>query len=223
MHIAYSLANRVLAKRKRNGLPGDVRPILTVNIGQTYYSKVGAGVNDTNYQSSPTDSKFSSLAIDVVGTPADHVSARFRTEIHPKFRTPQVFSLSGAYDTARSQISAGWRKYYRLTEAPQGFENNVTSHSLYTNTSFKLLQNRVGGSYGFDYDIRTQAFLQQRWIAYYNAQCCGISVDFQNAVINGIGTPNPLRDRRFGLSFTLAGIGSFANPFGAFGDNSGRR
>jgi hypothetical protein len=38
-----------------------------------------------------------------------------------------------------------------------------------------------------------------------------------------VGQPNALKDRRFGISFTLAGIGSFANPFGAFGDNSGRR
>ncbi|HYN08434.1 MAG TPA: putative LPS assembly protein LptD [Vicinamibacterales bacterium] len=221
--LNYSLANRVLAKRKRNGVPGDVRTILSVVIGQSYYTNALAARVDPNYQSPPTASKFSPLAIDVVGTPADHFSARFRTEIHPKFRSPQQFSLSSSYDTPRSQISAGWRKYYSLIDGPLGFENNVTSHSLYANTSFKLLQNRVGGSYGFDYDIRSQAFLQQRYIVYYNAQCCGISIDYQNSVINGIGLPNALKDRRFGLSFTLAGIGSFANPFGAFGDNSGRR
>jgi hypothetical protein len=31
------------------------------------------------------------------------------------------------------------------------------------------------------------------------------------------------QDRRFGISFTLAGIGSFSNPMGAFGNNTGRR
>jgi LPS-assembly protein len=224
MTINYSLANQVLAKRKRNGVAGDVRTILTVNIGQSYYTNTLAARFDPNYQSN-TNSKFSALAIDVLGAPADHLSARFRTEIDPRFRRPRNFSLSSGYDTPRSQISAGWRKYYQFSQGENqpGFESNVTSHSLYANASLKFLQNRVGGTYGFDYDIRTQAFVQQRWIAYYNAQCCGISIDYQNAVVAGFGLPNSLKDRRFGLSFTLAGIGSFANPFGAFGDNSGRR
>jgi hypothetical protein len=30
-------------------------------------------------------------------------------------------------------------------------------------------------------------------------------------------------DRRFGISFTLAGIGSFSNPFGSFGGDGSQR
>ncbi len=110
-----------------------------------------------------------------------------------------------------------------MIEGLPGFEENSATHFLNANSSFKFLQNRVGASYGFDFDIRAKGFVQQRMIGYYNAQCCGISVDYQNLVISNIGQPTALKDRRFGLSFTLAGIGSFANPFGAFGDNSGRR
>ena len=104
-----------------------------------------------------------------------------------------------------------------------GYEANAATHYVNANTALKLLDNRVGGTYGFDYDLRNNAFLQQRWIAYYNAQCCGISVDYQRFAIGGVGQPNAVQDRRFGISFTLAGIGSFANPFGTFGHNSGRR
>jgi hypothetical protein len=38
-----------------------------------------------------------------------------------------------------------------------------------------------------------------------------------------IGQATLPADRRFGISFSLAGLGSFSNPFGSFGDNSGRR
>ena len=59
-----------------------------------------------------------------------------------------------------------------------------------------------------------RAFLNQRIAASYNSQCCGISFDWQSIT-------SPLfrsgADRRFGLSFTLAGIGSFSNPLGSFG------
>jgi hypothetical protein len=143
-------------------------------------------------------------------------------EIHPQVRRPQLYSASAMYDTQSARFMGGWRKRPVIEGLP-GFEETAATHYLNANASFKFLDNRVGGSYGFDYDVQAAGFVQQRLVGYYNAQCCGISMDFQNAVINGVGNPNPLRDRRFGISFTLAGIGSFANPFGAFGDNSGRR
>jgi hypothetical protein len=78
--------------------------------------------------------------------------------------------------------------------------------------------NRIGGQYAFNYDLRRDTFLQQRYSAYYNAQCCGIGVEYQTfnyqGAFIGIGVP---QDRRFNLSFTLAGIGTFSNLFGAFG------
>ena len=60
--------------------------------------------------------------------------------------------------------------------------------------------------------------MNQRYVAFYNAQCCGVSVEFQ--AFNY--PPDQSRfllpqDRRFNMSFTLAGVGSFSNFFGAFG------
>ena len=74
--------------------------------------------------------------------------------------------------------------------------------------------NRVGGTYSFHYDLFRNQFLQQRYFAYYNAQCCGVLVEYQTYNIVGLSIP---QDRRFNVSFTLAGIGTFSNFFGAFG------
>jgi LPS-assembly protein len=218
----YGIANRVMARRKRgDGRPSEVRTILTATVSQSYYTNARAARYDVNYQSA-TARKFSPLAIDVDGRPADHFSARFRMEVHPQVRRPQLYSASAMYDTPSARFTGGWRKRPVIPGVP-GFEETAATHFLNANASFKFLDNRVGGTYGFDYDVQAAGFVQQRLIGYYNAQCCGISMDYQHAVISGVGQPNALKDRRFGISFTLAGIGSFANPFGAFGDNSGRR
>ena len=34
-------------------------------------------------------------------------------------------------------------------------------------------------TYSFNYDLRRDSFLQQRYLAYYNAQCCGFGVEYQ--------------------------------------------
>jgi hypothetical protein len=63
--------------------------------------------------------------------------------------------------------------------------------------------------------------IQQRSTGFYNAQCCGIAVEFQRFNYGNSGyyyvIPN---DRRFTISFTLAGIGTFASPMGMFGGSS---
>jgi hypothetical protein len=70
----------------------------------------------------------------------------------------------------------------------------------------------------FNYDIARSTLLNQRYVAFYNAQCCGVSFEFQSvnypADVSRFFIP---KDRRFNMSFTLAGVGSFSNFFGAFG------
>jgi hypothetical protein len=79
------------------------------------------------------------------------------------------------------------------------------------------------GTYDFNYDIKNKSFLNQRIIAHYNTQCCGLAVEYQKfnyGTRSGtIGVPI---DHRFNLSFTLAGIGTFSDLFGAFGGQQGR-
>ena len=58
--------------------------------------------------------------------------------------------------------------------------------------------------------------LQQRISAFYNAQCCGIAFEFQNYHFGGGDFAGPT-DRRFFMSFTLAGLGNFSPFNGALG------
>jgi hypothetical protein len=59
-------------------------------------------------------------------------------------------------------------------------------------------------------------------MASYTSQCCGVAVDYQTVNLGITAIGNVTHDRRFGVSFTLAGLGSFSNPFGGMGNNSGR-
>jgi hypothetical protein len=76
----------------------------------------------------------------------------------------------------------------------------------------------------FNYDVKQSAFVNQRLIASYNSQCCGVAMEFQRfnfgTASSAVGVPH---DRRFNISFTLAGIGTFSDLFGAFGGQQGRR
>jgi len=72
--------------------------------------------------------------------------------------------------------------------------------------------------YQFNYDILRSRFLQQRILSYYNAQCCGIALEYQSFNLSGISTATPVtQDHRFNISFTLAGIGNTGNNFGSLG------
>jgi hypothetical protein len=53
--------------------------------------------------------------------------------------------------------------------------------------------------------------LQQRLTGFYNAQCCGVSFEYQTYNLSGTTLAIPA-DRRFFMSFTLAGLGKFS-PF----------
>ena len=83
--------------------------------------------------------------------------------------------------------------------------------------------NAFGGTYSFNCDLRQNFHLQQRLTTYYNSQCCGVAVEFQRvnygAAFANIGVT---QDRRFNISFTLAGIGTFSNLLGAFGGQQAR-
>jgi hypothetical protein len=111
-------------------------------------------------------------------------------------------------------VSAGWAKRQVIPELA-GFGPEYERHFLNANTTIRTVDNKFGGTYGLNYDVKNTAFLQQRIVAYYNSQCCGISFDWQS--ISTPLYPGIPSDVRFGISFTLAGIGSFSNPMGSFG------
>ncbi len=63
--------------------------------------------------------------------------------------------------------------------------------------------------------------IQQRLGVSYNAQCCGVAFEYQAFNFpDNVAFAVP-QDRRFSISFTLAGIGTFSNFLGAFGIGQG--
>ena len=217
----YALTNRLYGKK-------DVaRELLTVGISQTYYTDARAAQYDIHYQSSFTvrkPSNYSPVALQLRTSPVERLQAEFRTEWDPTVNALRTIAASGTFSQGSwLDATAGWSQRRYIADLP-GF-NDPSRADQYINAAANLrgFRNRVGGSYTFNYDLLNDRFLHQRWLAYYNAQCCGIGFEYQTFNLQGslvnFGVP---QDRRFNISFTLAGIGTFSNLFGAFGGQQGR-
>ena len=70
------------------------------------------------------------------------------------------------------------------------------------------MRGRVGGAYHFDLNLTDLVLVQQRIGFFYNAQCCGIGIDYQEFNYPDVSRFIISQDRRFNISFTLAGVGS---------------
>jgi LPS-assembly protein len=221
--VDYRLTNRILARRRgpaplpgAAATPGVAREILSVEIGQTYYSKSLAASVDPQYQSNSgvrTDgaSNFSALRLTATSQPFNATTAEFRMEIDPTHRTVKTLRASGSFGSEQVRVNAGWTKR-RMIPGLVGFERG--DHYLNASTTIQTRDNAVAGTYAFDLDIANRTWVQQRILASYNTQCCGVSFDWQ--AITSRFYPGG-SNRRFGISFSLAGIGSFSNPLGSFG------
>ena len=228
--IAYSLTNRLLARRpnpagpKAAGGSGMAREILTVEMRQTYYSDARASSFDWQYQSSVTQSRpnpYSPVQVNVHVRPTDAANGQVGLEFDSEHRALRSISTSTFVATPRVFVRAGW--YRRLViEGLEGFDDpRFATHYIYSDTQLRTRENRYGGSYSFNLDLLNRRWVQQRIVAYYNAQCCGVSFDYQTRGLPAaFGTTRT--ERTFGISFTLAGIGSFSNPFGSFGGGDRR-
>jgi LPS-assembly protein len=218
--LRYALANRLYAKKTTS------REILSATVSQSYYTDERAADLDRQYQSSsyagsrPTH--FSPVALQLRGSPTDGISADFRTEWDSTERVLRTLAANGTFNAAWVQATGGW-SLKRFIPGLRGFEEASSTHYLNASGNVRRPGSRLGGNYSFSYDLKRDSFLQQRFTAYYNAQCCGVAVEYQSFNLLGstvgLAVPN---DHRFNLSFTLAGIGTFSNLFGAFGGGQGR-
>jgi hypothetical protein len=218
---SYGLATRLLV-RSLNA-PADAassapREVLNVSVRQSYYTDERASQFDSSYAYGylfRPASPFSPISLVARSTPIVPVAIDFRLEYDPTLQAvdhPLIgFGLNGTARFDSVDTSVGWSR-----RAFGGGNTLQSADYLQSATSLRLVGNRIGGNFSFNYDIARSTLVQHRWIGYYNAQCCGISFEFQsyNFAGSGLGIP---KDRRFNISFTLAGIGSFSNFLGAFG------
>ena len=218
--FTYGLNNRLYAKKDVS------REILSLAIAQTYYTDENASKYDRFYQSSfsgTVPSKFSPVAVQLRASPTERVQGEFRTEWNHTASAFTKFEAMGIVNATTAQISAGWSQRRFIEDLP-GFDDPARAdHYLNASATIRSRRNRIGGNYSFNYDLRRDTFLQQRYLAYYNAQCCGFSVEYQTfntgGGFGGLAIP---QDRRFNVSFSLAGIGSFSNALGALSGQQGR-
>jgi hypothetical protein len=142
-------------------------------------------------------------------------------ELDPQFRQPREYRASGMVTRGLTQVTAGWSKRMVIEGLPF-FGPAQATHFLNAAAALSDRDRRIGGRYEMYYNLKLGTFAEDRMLVYYNSQCCGIAVDYRNTR-PGQGSVFSLPgNRTLNLIFTLAGIGSFANPFGAFGNNSGR-
>ena len=220
--VSYGVNNRIFRKP---GGGGRSTEMVTVALGQSYYTDARAAQYDKNYQTSngTAPNKFSPLSMQVRAWPAEGINAQFRAEYDTKFMAIRTMSADGTVAVSDWLHSTfGWSQR-RFIEGLSGFNDPARlDHYLNSASSWKALRNRIGGAYTFNYDIKTGRFLQQRLLHYYNVQCCGFALEYQQFDLSGYNTTLPIqKDQRFNVSITLAGIGSFSNFFGAMGGGTG--
>jgi LPS-assembly protein len=221
--ISYGVNNRFFRKP---GGGANSRELMTVALGQSYYSDAKASQYDKNYQTAygTAPSHLSPLTLQIRATPTDKMTGNFRAEYDTQFHALRTMTADGTVNVGDwLHASAGWSQR-RYIEGLAGFNDPTRlDHYLNSSTTWKAWNNRVGGIYNFNYDILHGRFLQQRLMAYYNAQCCGLVMEYQQYNFTGVSSSPVPEDHRLNFTVTLAGIGTFSNIFGSFGGgNAGR-
>ena len=219
----YGLDTRLYARVYEGGRGESVaREVLSASLTQSYYTDENASQYDRTFRTSFSGAKpthWSPMSLLVRAEPTRELSATMRAEIDPTYRTLRSISAEGRYDRGGwLEARGGWSQRRLIPQLPGFNDPSRLDHYLNAYTALRTPGNTVGGLYSFNYDVRRGQHLMQRLLFYYNAQCCNVSLEYQVYNFEGLGTraflPN---DRRINVSFTLAGLGRFANVFGALG------
>jgi LPS-assembly protein len=226
--VAYGISNTLLARVRNTDGPPESRPILRLDLNQTYYTDKLAAQYDQQYQSSfsnlysytPPPSNLSPVRAALAFTPSPELSGHLDMEFDTQFRTPRKYGASFQTTQTLFDANANWTKR-RVIPGLIGFDNPLSADH-FIQGAVRIRRPGGGGSVGYSttYDVLRERLLQQRITGFYNAQCCGVSVDYAVTNLSHLGLRN---DKRFSISLTLAGIGSFTNPLGVFGNNGMQR
>ncbi len=220
-NYTYGINNRLYAKRRtEQGRPSQAQEILSVELLQTYYTSPLASAFDTRYSTSFSGAQpnnFSPISLSMRATPATALNATVRVEIDSRHRELRTLSANSNYNwSGRLQSQVGWTKRFFIADLTGFDDPRYLDHYLNVSTNAHTQDNRYGIVHSFNYDILRSGMLQQRFSGFYNAQCCGIAFEYQTYNYAGLGSQFPA-DRRFFMSFTLAGLGNFSPFNGAMG------
>jgi LPS-assembly protein len=216
-YVNYGLNNRIYAKQPTTaGGSSTAREIVSVELAQTYYTDTRAAQYDRQYETSFTgteESHFSPLQLSVRALPTNEINATVRAEFDSRYKSLRTISASGTYSwSGRVQSTLQWSKKAFIEELVGFNDRRALDHSINTSTSVHTSDNRVGGIYSFTFDVLRSYMVNQRISGFYNAQCCGLAFEYQNYNFGAGSIFAVPADRRFFVSFTLAGLGNFS-PF----------
>lgn len=222
--VTYGLTNRILARvRQADGAPAVVRDLLSLDLQQTYNTNQRATVYDRQFlggigdQSSqlPPESNFTPVRLSLNVTPSPTISGRFGLDYDTTFKAVRSYTASANIARPQFDFTGSWSKQ-QVIEGLPGFSANYAPHSLSFSSRVRQAEGRASLSYSTVLDIFNDRMLQHHIGAFYNAQCCGISLDYLWRNLSHYGLRN---EKRFSISISLAGVGSFVNPLGVFGNN----
>ena len=222
--LRYGVDNRLYARRGESG----AQEFLTIAVEQTYYTDARASQYDQQFLTSfqqTAPSNLSPLALTVRANLTDGMNGTLRAEYDTQFMALRTIRADADIAFSdRLHQTAGWSQR-RFIEGLSGFNNkNFLDHTLNSFTNFRAHDNKWGGIYQLNYDVQLKRMVQQRMRVYYNAQCCGFSVEYQEYNLRNLGFRiRAAQDRRLNISVTMAGLGTFANLLGAFGPGTGSR
>jgi LPS-assembly protein len=211
--MTYGLTNRFMYRGKTvESVRGQTREFVTVGIQQTYYSNPESSKYDTSYSSSNTGRtpvNLSPISLNARVSPSARVDASTRVEY-------DVHGLGLASLGVGSTVSAGLASG-SLQFSRQHLSTNSKPSSYFSgSTSLHTPNGHFTGTYSIGWDLTHSTIVTQNVLATYMAQCCGLQMEFQNFhLVSSAPIPS---DRRINLSFVLAGLGTFSNFFGAFGN-----
>ena len=213
--LTYGLNNRLLYRaRTLDGSAGSTIQFLTVGIQQTYYTTPRASLNDTQYVSTGLRSRavnLSDVAINIKVTPSAALGSTTRFEYDVNGEGLRVVTTGTTAQLGQSSTTLNYSRYRRSTSPKP-------ESSMSWSSALNLLQGRARGAYSLTWDIGRARILNQSVGLSYLAQCCGVQAEFQEFKYPQASAYFPIpSDRRFNISFVLAGLGTFSNFFGAFG------
>jgi len=217
--FTYGVNNRLLYRsRTLDGTPGSTIQFLTIGIQQTYYATRRASLNDTQYLSNGFRARsvdLSDVALTVKATPSPRLDSTTRLEYDVHGQGLHVITTGTTTQIRGSSTTLNYSRYRRSSTAKP--ESSMT-----WSTSMNMLQGRARGAYSLTWDIGRAGILNQSIGMSYLAQCCGIQAEFQKFKFPQARSDFPIpSDRRFNVSFVLAGLGTFSNFLGAFGGLGG--
>jgi LPS-assembly protein len=213
--ISYGVNNRLYAKRRLGLSPvSQAQEILSLRITQSYYTDARASIVDPNLFTSNTttqQSNFGPVVASLRATPSQNITGSANLEFDATHRRMRAVSLNGDHNwSQRVRSTVGWSKRFFIPDLIGYNDRNFLSDSVNLSTNLRTLDNKYGTTYTLSYDIQRSTLQQQGVTAFYNAQCCGLAMQYQRQNFPaGFILPS---DNRFFLSFTLAGLGNFS-PF----------